>query len=843
MVPETITEEQILNDVWHVLFSFDDNDKLIQWAKVNLQLDDIQAQKFARISPKQGYASLSLCMINKLLPYLRQGYRYDEAVFFVGVSNVVPQNLWKDDSIRNKIIEDVHTVLVDFIYVECEGRIVTKKQAIRNMLLDNYGVDYNMSERMYEPSISDIYGDTFEQNGVKILGSPRVQSIKNPMAMRAMFRLRNLVNSLLVQGKIDAFTVINIEMARGLNDANRRAAIERYQRELEKKNQESAKEIKKLYLKETGLDINPSETDILKYNLWIEQQRKCLYTGKEIALSEFIGSATVYDIEHTVPRSRGGDDSQMNKTLCDACFNREVKKTKLPSELGREHQNIMARIDQLGWNDEISKLEFIIRNKRVTSKTAVTKEAKDIAIRDRHFYQMKLDYLRGKLLRFSIVNVPHGFSNRQGVDIGIISKYAKLYLETVFRKGVYVVKGATTADFRKMWGLQDEYAKKERSNHVHHCIDAITISCIGRDAYAKWTKYQREKDLYNWGLCSIPIASKPWPTFTEDVKSIAEELFVSHCTKDRIPQKTRKALRVRGQIQRNTNNEIIYMQGDSARGSLHLQTFYGAIKRGDEVKYVVRKSLDSLTDSDIKNIVDDAVRECVENAIKRDKNALSRPICFNEEKGVYIKKVRVYATSVTSPILLKKHRDESFHEHKRYYHVVNESNYCMAIYEGHDKHNKIRRSHKVVNNLEAVKFYNGKVASESIVPNVDSKQLSLKYLIRNGVMVLFYQNTKDELKNLSKTSLVKRLYRVIKMQKDGRITFKYHQEARNDEYIKADYEKLKGEKAPKLLTSGYSSVNYADPYPKLCISVGNMNMCVEGYDFELTVTGDIKFKF
>ena len=123
----------------------------------------------------------------------------------VGVSKVVPQNLWKDDSIRNKIIEDVHTVLVDFIYVECEGRIVTKKQAIRNMLLDNYGVDYNLSERMYEPSTSDIYGDTFEQNGVKILGSPRVQSIKNPMAMRAMFRLRNLVNSLLIQGKIDAF--------------------------------------------------------------------------------------------------------------------------------------------------------------------------------------------------------------------------------------------------------------------------------------------------------------------------------------------------------------------------------------------------------------------------------------------------------------------------------------------------------------------------------------------------------------------------------------------------------------------------------------------------------------
>ena len=73
--------------------------------------------------------------------------------------------------------------------------------------------------------------------------------------------------------------------------------------------------------------------------------------------------------------------------------------------------------------------------------------------------------------------VPEGFSRRQGTDISVISRYARMYLKSVFKQ-VYIVKGIATSDFRKMWGIQEEYTKKERVNHVHHCIDAITIACI-----------------------------------------------------------------------------------------------------------------------------------------------------------------------------------------------------------------------------------------------------------------------------------------------------------------------------------------------------------------------------
>ena len=157
----------------------------------------------------------------------------------------------------------------------------------------------------------------------------------------------------------------------------------------------------------------------------------------------------------------------MNKTLCESRFNRELKRDKLPSELPN-HADVMARIDELGWSKEIASLQKQIEMQRRKSKSATTKSEKDGAIQRRHVLQMQLDYWRGKYERFTMTEVPDGFSNRQGVDIGMIGKYARLYLKTVFER-IHTVKGATTAEFRRMWGLQEEYAdrKSTRLNSSH----------------------------------------------------------------------------------------------------------------------------------------------------------------------------------------------------------------------------------------------------------------------------------------------------------------------------------------------------------------------------------------
>lgn len=666
---ESKSREQIVNDVWHALYFFDDNDKLSTWAKVNLQLTDEEVDKFIKIKIPQDYGSLSLCAINRILPWLHIGYRYDEAVFFANLPWVVSADVWCDEEKREKIISAVAAVVSDGYGIKGS----TKENAIYNALLDcGLCGDEIRIDRLYHPSMIETYQDAKpNERGLTLLDSPRTSSVRNPMAMRALFRMRALVNQLIKEGKIDSETKINIEFARGLNNANKRKAIEVYQRDQEKKHKEYAENIRKLYKAECGVDVEPTDDDVLKYQLWEEQGHLCLYTGQTIGISDFIGPNPKYDIEHTVPRSRGGDNSQMNKTLCESSFNRDIKKGKLPAELAN-HAEILARIEQLGWN---AKCEDLHKQIERTKGSFFTKEIKDAMIQKRHRLMMEHDYWKGKSMRFTMTEVPEGFSNRQGVDIGIIGRYARLYLKTVFEK-VYVVKGATTADFRRAWGLQEEYAKKERVNHIHHCIDAITIACIDGKSYQEWAAYQKEVEYTEKRRIARPQFPKPWPTFTEDVKAVADELLVSHYTANNLPKHSRKKLRVRGKVQLDAEGKPIYVQGDTARAALHQQTFYGAIKRDDEIKYVVRKSLDALQPADVDKIVDDAVRECVKAAIAREsfKEAMSKPICFNEVKGVYIKKVRIYTPSITSPIHLKKHQMLSRFDYKQDYHVANATN-------------------------------------------------------------------------------------------------------------------------------------------------------------------------
>lgn len=839
LLGEGKSQEQILNDIWHALFSFNDEGRLEIWAKEKLQLTDEQAKAFASIRMPQDYAALSLNAINKILPYLRQGYRYDEAVFLANLRAVLPKEVYAEESQRHRVEQEIASLLLGYERNPYD-KYDSKKRRISEYFGDQ-GWDISRLDRLYHPSMIETYREVQpDRRGILQLGSPRTPSIRNPMAMRALFRLRILVNRLLREGKIDRDTKIHIEFARGLNDANRRKAIERYQREREKENREYAEEIRK-YTAELGKEIEPSDDDILKYRLWEEQKHICLYTKKQIGILDFIGPDPKFDIEHTVPRSRGGDNSQMNKTLCESQYNREVKQKKLPAELP-DHTEILERIDSLGWREKIESLEKQVGAIVRKSKNAATKTERDNAIQNRHYLQIQLDYWREKYKRFTITAGPEGFSNRQGVDIGIIGRYARLYLKTVFNR-IYTVKGSTTADFRKMWGLQEEYAKKERINHVHHCIDAITIACIGYREYERWAQYAADEERYKYGESAKPRFEKPWPTFTEDVKAVADELLAAHHTPDNMPKQTRKRLRVRGKVKLNSAGQPVYAQGDAARSQLHQETFYGAIKQGEEIKYVVRKALEQLKESDIEKIVDEKVKECVKSAVKEvgfktAMNPAEYTIWMNREKGIPIRKVRIFTPTVTQPISLKKQRDLSDKDYKQDYHVVNEGNYCMAIYEGLDKKGKMKRTFELVNNLEAARYFKASTDRKErpdLVPKTDINGYPLKCLLKTGTMVLFYENSPAELYECSREELVRRLYKVTGMSivtlqqkyKYGVLMLKYHQEARPAGELKAKSGEWKTGEAYR---------------PVISILHTQLNGYVEGYDFELTVTGGIIFK-
>lgn len=840
------TEEQVVNDVWHALFAFSDDERLQAWAAEKLQLTEEEAKTFAAIRLPQGYAALSLNAIGKILPYLRRGYRYDEAVFLANLKAALPRDVVNDGAWYARVEEDIIALLQTEQRNPLDPK-ETKESRIRSYFAD-HGFDLNRLDRhLYHPSMIEAYPAAQPNaQGLKLLGSPRTSSVRNPMAMRALFRLRALVNRLLREGQIDPETKIRIEFSRQLTTANKRKAHERYQRELEKRYQQYTNEIQELYTAETGQQIHPTKTDILKYRLWIEQDKKCLYTGNSIGITDFLGGGNTYDIEHTVPRSRNGNDSLANKTLCQDWYNRNVKQDKLPSELA-DYPKILAHLENLGWFQKVTDLNHQInRQKR---KTASTKEDHDKIRQEIHYLKEKLRYWEDKCNRFKLTEIPTGFSNRQGVDINIINRYAKLYLQTVFQE-TETVKGSATAAFRKMWGIQDEYSKKERSNHVHHCIDAITIACIGPHERDEWTRYEAQKENFEFGKAQRPTVPKPWPTFAEDVKAISDELLVAHHTPNPMGKQSRKVLRVRGKVKLNKQGEKIYVQGDTARGSLHQDTFYGAISRDDKIQYVVRKSLGQLQPADVNKIVDEAVKARVKEAIeqygfKEAVDTTKHTIWMNRDKEIPIRKVRIYA-KLTEPLPWdKKQRDLSRHDYKQHYHVANQNNYGMAVYEGTDAKGQTVRTYEIISNWQAAQYFKrstDKASRPDLVPQRDANGYPLRWLLKTGTMVLFYEQSPAELYDCSPRELSKRLYKVKKMSKDGRITFIHHQEARNDDTLKSDYLQLHGHAAPAALTDGYSSIDFEHPHPKLLLSRQKFNMYVEGYDFEMSVTGKITFK-
>ena len=821
---------EIMNDIWHVLFFFDSEDKLKEFAREKLQMDEEHACLFSKIHLPSGYASLSLKAIRKILPYMKTyGMIYSHAVFLANLPGVVPCKVDKDALLPMLPREEADDIVKAFYdYDPATSAIRTQEEYVKRYVAYKYDLDEKEERKLknlYHPSMIETFPKVRQRTagGYYQLGSPRTGSMRNPMAMHSLFRLRHVVNALLKEGKIDEDTTIRIEFARELNDSNRRAAIRQWQNERNKQHKEAAERIREHF----GNSYEPSSTDVRKYLLWEEQNHECLYTGETINLADLF-DANKYDIEHTIPQSVGGDSTDENLTVCNSRYNREVKRAQLPAQLAN-HEQIMERI--AGWKEKIENLGKEIR--RINTRGISDKEVKDRMIQKRHRLMLERDYWKGKYDRFAMTEVPEGFSRRQGVDISIISKYARSYLKSVFKK-VYVVKGIATSDFRKIWGIQEEYEKKQRVNHCHHVIDAITIACIGKAEYDRLAQYYRDEERREWGMSDRRAEfPKPWRTFTEDMKQLNETLLICHYTADKQGKRTRKKERRAGKFTGQ------YMQGDTARGSLHQDTYYGAITRDGEIRYVVRKPLEQLDEKNVRNIVDQAVREKVEAAIKQYgnlKKAVEAGIWMNREKGVAIHKARVYAPQIQRPLHIRLQRDLSTKEYKQKFHVANDSNYMMGIYVGKNKSGKEKRDFELLNLLDAVGYYNSGVAEQAIglLPAESKNGYPLRWKLKIGTMVLLYEETPEEVYELGEAELCKRLYKITGMSSMvvasgnyGKLSLLFHQEARPSSDVTFKNGSFKnGETTRAGITLLHTQ----------------FKALIQGYDFEMDGLGKIKFK-
>jgi CRISPR-associated endonuclease Csn1 len=332
---------------------------------------------------------------------------------------------------------------------------------------------------------------------------------------------------------------------------------------------------------------NPSDHDIEKWLLWKESKERCPYTGDHIGFDDLFRNGR-YEVEHIWPRQRSLDNRMANKTLCRRDIN--IKKgNRTPWEMyhgnSEDWEKIVRRLPELGLTE-------------------------------------------GKIKRFTHKNVAQAINDewaeRQLRDTSYAAREARDFLARLWPDDgrptpVETVNGRVTADLRKRWGLNyllGGHGKKNRADHRHHAVDALAVACTTRGFVKRLSDYYAADDPRG-----TPHLPKPWSTIREDAAKAIERVVVSY----RVDRK------LSGSLHEEMPLGLTSLSGES----------------GGSNWYTRRKGLHLLSDTEVENIRDGAIRALVQEraptAVER-KKLESDPIRLphkGDSNGRTVKKARL----------------------------------------------------------------------------------------------------------------------------------------------------------------------------------------------------------
>lgn len=386
-----------------------------------------------------------------------------------------------------------------------------------------------------------------------------------------------------------------------------------------------------------------------------------------------------------------------------------------------------------------------------------------------------------------------------------------------------------------------------------------------------WLKSELEKEVLKLNL----------PNAIDAINEIDNNILINNILRDQAIAPGKRTVRKRGKIvflrdengklilDTNGNSQPKIAQGDCIRGELHKETFLGAIKLpkkddngkyltkdgkfiyDNQISYVVKEPFLFKKDSaspgfksieEIETcIVDKHLFKIIESQIgeRNFKDAMNEGIYMLDRNGNKVNKIRHIRIFVRDkePLKIKTQTNISEkllcnlenRQHKQFYYAGNGENYAYALYQGIVK-NKIERDYRIISLFDAanlIKYSENRNLDidQEIEFNKKGDKLQFYSLLKIGQKVLFFKEHPDELKDLPIYELSKRVYKIIEFEKDGRIKFKHHLEARKDD----------------KLGKGDSEINFEKPIPKLRLSRNNFNFLIENKDFIFNVDSSISF--
>ncbi len=776
------------------------------------------------------------------------------------------------------------------------GRQFYKVYRIEEMIIELLKTKYNVSDErikkyLWHPSEQEVYSPAYikaDKDGViftndkgkeiLFLGDPNPISrgFKNPMAIKTLQYLKKLLNYLLQQKKIDSDTKIVVEIARELNDANTRNAIGRYQNDRKKLREKNIKEIKEFFDNAGDTNKNINEDLIARYELWLEQNKKCIYCTENISCNDVMNN--VAQIEHTIPEGISQCTEMFNLTLAHPqCNNTKAK--RIPTQWTENYELIKSNVGFMyaKYMDYKGKHEATY----AAAKKATTKESKDRSIQDRHYYKQYLSYWRKKYETFVLEEVTSQFRRQQLTDTQIITKYALPYLKTVFKK-IEIQKGIITADFRKIYKIQPQVEKKDRTKHSHHAIDAAVLTLIPAPSIRDFIRKEYHKAKEN----NLDYYCKPknWNDFdSEYIHKIENEVLINFQAQHRTLTPTSKKVRKRGEIKifkdEEGNKTIRKAHGDTIRGQLHKESIYGAILKPlfdennkainqngqflheEKVSYVKRVHLEVNTlfgfkydkkkkdiekfKKEFENIIDPNVKKLILTHIELQlqkgidpESVFSEPVYMLDKKGnkVHpIRRVRVFQGNINPPKIKKIEGEKNIYlsnfPHKQFTYADNTEYISMLCYTGFDQNKKEIFCFNPLTTL-------GKSKDRMLPQSISENDIiyDFSWELKPDLKVILKKRKDENLKSLTEKELLKRIYKVnnfypayVGKYKFFYATIHYHLVVVSSEISN-----------PKIS----KEINFENPIlnPLVRINLAKSNFVIENIDFEIKLDGKIEWK-
>ena len=272
------------------------------------------------------------------------------------------------------------------------------------------------------------------------------EEIYNPVVAKSVRQAIKIINE--ATKRYGIFDNIVIEMARDNNeDDAKKEYIKRQKANLDEKNAAMEKAAFQYNGKKELPDnvFHGHKELATKIRLWHQQGEKCLYTGKNIPISDLIQNRYKYEIDHILPLSLSFDDSLSNKVLVLATANQE-KGQRTPFQA----------LDSM--DDAWSYREF----------KSYVKDSKLLGNKKKEYLLTEED--------ISKIEVKQKFIERNLVDTRyssrvVLNALQDFYKEHQFDTTISVVRGQFTSQLRRKWGLE-----KSRETYHHHAVDALIIA-------------------------------------------------------------------------------------------------------------------------------------------------------------------------------------------------------------------------------------------------------------------------------------------------------------------------------------------------------------------------------